>query len=157
MAADNPKFDEEQKEVLKKCFEKLDKDKDGFLQSRDVGKALKLVGIKPKPSEEALEASLKAFDLDGNNMMDFEEFLNFIFFLKQVMTPDSQFVRETFEKHDKDGNGVLDKTELKEAIKSLGMVHDDKTIDLMVKMADKNGDGVIQYEEFVQMLTPRSN
>ncbi|XP_078694904.1 neo-calmodulin-like [Branchiostoma floridae x Branchiostoma belcheri] len=155
MAADNPKFDEEQKEVLKKCFEKLDKDKDGFLQSRDVGKAMKLVGIKPKPSEEALEASLKAFDLDGNNMMDFEEFLNFIFFLKQVLTPDSQFVRETFIKHDKDGNGVLDKTELKEAIKSLGMVHNDKTIDLMVKMADKNGDGVIQYEEFVQMLTPR--
>ncbi|XP_078694901.1 neo-calmodulin-like [Branchiostoma floridae x Branchiostoma belcheri] len=156
MAADHPKFDDKQKDLFKKCFQMLDKDKDGFLLSRDLGKAMMSLGIKPMPSDTALKASLVAYDLDENNMMDFEEFLNFMFFLKQVLTPDSQFVRETFIKHDKDGNGVLDKAELKEAIKSLGRVHNDKTIDLMVKMADKNGDGVIQYEEFVQMITPRS-
>ncbi|CAH1245068.1 CALML3 [Branchiostoma lanceolatum] len=156
MAADNPKFNEKQKELFKRCFEMLDKDKDGFLLSRELGKAMTSVGITPMPSDLALKQSLVAFDLDENNMLDFEEFLNLMFFLKHVMTPDPKFVRETFEKHDKDNNGVLDKAELKEAIKSLGMIHHEKYIDNMVKMADKNGDGVIQYEEFVQIITPKA-
>ncbi|XP_035692248.1 calmodulin-beta-like [Branchiostoma floridae] len=156
MAAGNPNFDEKQKALFKRCFDMLDKDKDGFLLSRELGKAMTSVGIKPLPSDLALKQSLVAFDLDENNMLDFEEFLNLMFFLKQMMTPDPKFLQETFSKHDKDGNGVLDKEELKEAIKSIGMVHSDKHIDFMVKIADKNGDGVIQYEEFVEIITPKT-
>ena len=47
---------------------------------------------------------------------------------------------------DRDGNGLIDKSELKATMKSLGENLSDKDIKAMIRAADKNGDGKIDYE-----------
>jgi len=72
-----------------------------------------------------------------------------------VDTSDSEFgqsvLKRLFETADKDGNGSLDREEIREAMKSLGFVATtDKDLDKIMKKADRDDNEVIDYEEFVK-------
>ena len=53
---------------------------------------------------------------------------------------------------DKDGNGKISKEELKLVMKNLGENLTDDEISEMILEADDNGDGAVDYEEFVKMM-----
>ena len=53
---------------------------------------------------------------------------------------------------DKDGNGKISKEELKLVMKNLGENLTDAEISEMILEADDNGDGAVDYEEFVKMM-----
>jgi uncharacterized membrane protein YphA (DoxX/SURF4 family) len=72
-----------------------------------------------------------------------------------VETSDSEFgqnvLKRMFEIADKDGNGSLDREELKEAMKAMGFVATtDKDLDRIMKKTDKDKNEVIDYDEFVE-------
>merc|ERR1711924_146872 len=72
-----------------------------------------------------------------------------------VDTSESKFgqiaLKSLFEAADKDGNGTLDKAEVKEALQALGFTFiDDKQVDVIFKKADKDKNEVIDFEEFVK-------
>jgi calmodulin len=71
------------------------------------------------------------------------------------MSLDSDKLKQMFKEWDKDGNGTIDKDELKKGTKSLGLDFDDATIDQMLLEADKNGDGKIQLEEFISIMSSK--
>ena len=52
---------------------------------------------------------------------------------------------------DKDGNGYITSQELKEVMKQLGENLTDGELKEMMREADSNGDGTIDYEEFVRV------
>jgi len=77
-----------------------------------------------------------------------------------VDTSDSKFgqiaLKKMFEAADKDGNGTLDKEEVKAALYALGFTFvDDKQIKQIFKKADKDKNEVIDFEEFVNE-TPKT-
>merc|ERR1719331_3733092 len=77
-----------------------------------------------------------------------------------VDTSESQFgqlvLGRMFEYADKDGNGTLDKEEVKAAMHDLGFdFMNQKQIDQLMKSADKDKNEVIDFEEFVKG-TPRA-
>jgi calmodulin len=53
---------------------------------------------------------------------------------------------------DKDGNGLIEAGELKNVMESLGEKLTDEELAEMIKEADLNNDGVIQFEEFKKMM-----
>jgi len=53
---------------------------------------------------------------------------------------------------DKDGSGKISKQELKEVMKNLGENLSDQEITEMIREADDNGDGEVDFEEFVKMM-----
>lgn len=53
---------------------------------------------------------------------------------------------------DKDGNGKISQQELKLVMKNLGENLTDEEINEMIREADDNGDGEVDYEEFVKMM-----
>ena len=55
-------------------------------------------------------------------------------------------MRQAFRVFDIDGNGVIDEHELKVTMFNLGENLSDSDVKQMIKLADRNGDGKIDYE-----------
>ncbi len=58
-------------------------------------------------------------------------------------------MRRVFNSFDKDGNGKIDKYELQAAFKEMGKHFPPKEIERMIKIADKDNSGTLEYEEFI--------
>ena len=51
---------------------------------------------------------------------------------------------------DANGDGVVTKEELRTLLKGLGEEVTDEVVDEMIAIADENGDGKVDFEEFVK-------
>jgi len=61
-------------------------------------------------------------------------------------TDEMEEMRQAFRVFDIDGNGVIDEHELKITMFNLGENLSDCDVKQMIKLADRNGDGKIDYE-----------
>ena len=61
-------------------------------------------------------------------------------------------LKRAFEIFDKDGNGTISAAELRHVMTNLGEKLTDEEVDEMIREADVDGDGQINYEEFVKMM-----
>ena len=66
-------------------------------------------------------------------------------------------LREAFRVFDKDGNGMISSEEFRRAMKTMGHQLSDQEVDEMIHEADINGDGQIDYHEFVKMMIGSEN
>lgn len=83
--------------------------------------------------------------LTGNGEIDFEEFLQMM--SKKIKDTDTEEeIRDAFRIFDKDGNGLISANELKQLMANLGEKLTDEELDEMMREADLNGDGHIDYE-----------
>lgn len=83
--------------------------------------------------------------LAGNGTIDFEEFLQMM--ARKMKDTDSEDeLREAFRVFDKDGNGFISAAELRHVMTNLGEKLTDEEVDEMIKEADLDGDGMVNYE-----------
>eukprot|EP01050_Picozoa_sp_SAG11_P005954 SAG11_NODE_442_length_9427_cov_486.939751_2_plen_2729_part_00 len=66
---------------------------------------------------------------------------------KMLSRPDAGAIFRTF---DKDGDGTIDRQELKEGFEKIGEPLDDKDVDALMALVDSDGDGNVDYREFEQ-------
>merc|ERR1712174_62467 len=90
-------------------------------------------------------------DADGNGTIDFPEFLTMMA-RKMKDTDSEEEILEAFKVFDKDGNGFISAAELRHIMTNLGEKLTDEEVDEMIREADIDGDGQINYEEFVKMM-----
>jgi hypothetical protein len=64
---------------------------------------------------------------------------------------DGKVLLEAFKVFDKDGNAFISAAELKHAMSKLGEKLTDEEVDDMIREADIDGDGQINFEEFVKV------
>ena len=57
-------------------------------------------------------------------------------------------LRKAFDVMDANKDGVVTKEELRTLLKGLGEEVTDEIVDEMINIADENGDGKVQFEEF---------
>ncbi len=89
-------------------------------------------------------------DADGNGTIDFPEFLTMM--ARKMKDSDSEEeILEAFKVFDKDGNGFISAAELRHIMTNLGEKLTDEEVDEMIREADVDGDGQINYEEFVKV------
>ncbi|KAJ8300902.1 hypothetical protein KUTeg_022421 [Tegillarca granosa] len=64
-------------------------------------------------------------------------------------------LKQIFEKFDKDGNGTISKTELKESLNEMGEEMTDGEVDEMFRKVDFNKNGRISFREFKTLIEDR--
>ena len=90
-------------------------------------------------------------DVDGNGTIDFPEFLS-LMARKMKDTDTEEELIDAFKVFDRDGNGLISAAELRHVMTNLGEKLSDEEVDEMIKEADIDCDGHINYEEFVRMM-----
>lgn len=82
----------------------------------------------------------------GNKKIEYDEFEKFM--ANKFKKPDDveEEMRASFKIFDKDGNGTIDAAELRQAMKSLGETMTDEEVDEMIKVADVDSDGKVNYQ-----------
>lgn len=100
--------------------------------------------IKDKQSMK--QNSLTHFSfVTGNGTIDFPEFLTMMA-RKMKDTDSEEEIREAFRVFDKDGNGFISAAELRHVMTNLGEKLTDEEVDEMIREADIDGDGQVNYE-----------
>jgi calmodulin len=145
----NEHLTEEKIAELREAFEIFDKDKDGFITIKELGEIMKNLG--QAPSESELQDMINEVDIDGNGNIDFKEFLGLM--ARKIRDTDTEEeLMEAFKVFDKDGNNFITNAELKHVMFALGEKVTDEEVDEMIREADTNNDGCINYDEFVRMV-----
>ncbi|XP_065854601.1 calmodulin-like protein 8 [Euphorbia lathyris] len=140
---------EDQITEFQEAFCLLDKDGDGRITLDELATAIK--SIEQNPTEEELHFMINEVDINGNGTIEFGEFLNVI--ARKMKECDAEEeLKEAFKVFDKDRDGFISPTELRHVMMNLGEILSDEEVELMIREADLDGDGLVNYEEFVRMM-----
>uniref|UniRef100_A0A667YG23 Calcium binding protein 5b n=1 Tax=Myripristis murdjan TaxID=586833 RepID=A0A667YG23_9TELE len=140
---------------LREAFEEFDKDKDGLISCKDLGNLMRTMGYMP--TEMELIQLGQTINMNMGGRVDFEDFV-------ELMTPKLlaetagmiglKELKDAFKEFDMDGDGAITSDELRHAMmKLLGEQTNKSEIDAVVREADNNGDGTVDFEEFVKMMS----
>lgn len=135
----------EQIQEFRQAFDIIDRNGDGVITVDDLAAVMRAIGQAPTHSE--LMDMIREVDADGNENIDFTEFLAL---MSREMRPNDieDELREAFRVFDKDGDGYISPQELKSLLISLGLDASPEIVRRMIGEADRNRDGKIDFSEF---------
>ncbi|KAL4922914.1 hypothetical protein BDW62DRAFT_172061 [Aspergillus aurantiobrunneus] len=141
---------EDQIAQLKEVFAVFDKDANGDITADELGGVMRSLGQNPTDTE--LQDIIDELDVDRTGTIDFDEFL--VMMSRKVKDSDPEAeLREAFAVFDQDKSGTISADEFRKVLTSIGDNVSDADVDEMLKLADVNGDGSIDYEEFVKLMS----
>merc|ERR1712139_295927 len=117
--------------------------------TKELGTVMRSLG--QNPTEAEMGDIINEVDADGHGTIDFPEFLTMMA-RKMKDTDSEEEILEAFKVFDKDGNGFISAAELRHIMTNLGEKLTGEEVDEMLREADIDGDGQINYEEFVKVM-----
>ena len=135
----------EQIQEFRQAFDIMDRNQDGVITVDDHAAVMRAIG--QSPTHQELQDMIREVDADGNENIDFTEFLALM--SRQMRQSDIEDeLREAFRVFDRDGDGFITAQELRSLLISLGLESSPEIIRRMIGEADKNRDGKIDFSEF---------
>ena len=141
------RLDENEINNLKLFFEAFDKCKDGQISFEELKEGL-LQLKSNKFNENDFKELFNLIDADKNGKIDYTEFLASTLQKKNYLKNERLF--EAFCMFDKDNSGTITKEEIINALKA--EKSQEKEIEHYINAVDKNGDGKIDYKEFLELM-----
>jgi len=138
---------------LKELFITMDENNDGTVNIGEMKEGLKKAGVAIPPD---LVEMMDNIDTDGSGVLDYSEFMAATLDKRKYIQEDLCW--RAFKTFDIDGGGHIDKEEL---MKLLGIENitdmmqvqvTEAEVDAIMKEVDLNGDGKIDFDEFLQMM-----
>ncbi|PHU18926.1 Calmodulin-like protein 11 [Capsicum chinense] len=143
-------MEENQLVEFKEAITLFDKNGDGCITIEELATVIR--SLDQNPTEEELYNMISEVDNDHDNgIMEFNEFLNLIS-KKMKETDTDEELKEVFKVFDKDQNGYISATDLRHVMINLGEKLTDEEAEMMIKEADLDGDGQVNFDEFVKMM-----
>lgn len=132
------------KAYLKLIFDQIDINGDGAISANELQKVLKNVNSKNQFDPKTVFLLIKSYDLDGDNQISFDEFLN----LHSKLNEDW----ETFLITDTDSSGGIDSNELSKTIQNKGYSLSKKFFEFFFdKFFEKTGKKNIEFDMFIRV------
>ncbi|XP_004598273.1 calcium-binding protein 2 isoform X1 [Ochotona princeps] len=142
----------EEIEELQVAFQEFDRDRDGYIGYRELGACMRTLGYMPTEME-LIEISQQI----SGGKVDFEDFVELMGPKLLAETADMIGVRElrdAFREFDTNRDGCISVGELRAALKALlGTRLSQREVDEILQDMDLNGDGLVDFEEFVRMMS----
>ena len=139
---------------LSVMFKELDKDKSGTVSIDELREGLKL---QSSDAAAELEEVFKVVDLDGTGELHWEEFI--VATLARSKRESKAAIQRAFDYFDTDHDGSLTAEEFQSALDTMSPVERANLGDVteLIATADANGDGVIDFEEFMTAMSADSS
>eukprot|EP00468_Gymnochlora_sp_CCMP2014_P000121 CAMPEP_0167744782 /NCGR_PEP_ID=MMETSP0110_2-20121227/2781_1 /TAXON_ID=629695 /ORGANISM="Gymnochlora sp., Strain CCMP2014" /LENGTH=144 /DNA_ID=CAMNT_0007629339 /DNA_START=271 /DNA_END=705 /DNA_ORIENTATION=- len=134
-------FAEEDLDDLRVAFRMFDKNNDGHISVKEMEEVFKTMGLEV--SDEEVEKMMSDANVNHEGEMDFPEFVKL---MMNQMTHSGTMI-QSLENEDH-----ITVAELKHVMKTLGEDLSEHDLKQMIEEADINGDGKLNYKEFVQMI-----
>jgi len=140
---------EKQLKEYKRLFNLFDKDGNGSITTNELAAVLKEIG--KNVTEKELKEMVRKVDCNENGCIEFDEFIKMLNLKAQAMFKEKEIL-DAFKAFDQDGNGYISAEELHQVLTRYGENLSSEEAENMVRQADVDGDGKVNYEEFVQMV-----
>ncbi|XP_034147895.1 calcium-binding protein 2 isoform X3 [Esox lucius] len=142
----------EEIEELREAFVEFDKNKKGYIGYNDLGECMRTMGYMPTEME-----LIELGQTICGGKLDFEDFVELMGPKMLAETADMigvKELRDAFKEFDSNGDGQISINELREAMKKLmGEQLTNREIDEILRDVDLNRDGLVNFEEFVRMMS----
>ena len=132
---------------LKNLFKAFDKDNNGQIDYKEFEKGLMELNSDDLNQQE-IKKCFDEIDVDHSGKIDYTEFIAASLERRVYLKKEKLF--EAFTSLDKDKNFQISKDELMKILKL--EPKEDHFVAKLINIADKNGDGNIDYKEFLQMM-----
>jgi len=139
-----------ERDNLSKVFKAFDKNGDGKLDMAEVKEGY-LEHYGRIMSDQEVEQMFAAVDTDNSGFIDYTEFV--VAATNQQNLTSQEKLQAAFKMFDKDDSGKISADEIREVLCFGGTNQlSVEAVDQIIKQVDENGDGEIEFEEFVAMM-----
>ncbi|KAJ8762113.1 hypothetical protein K2173_007263 [Erythroxylum novogranatense] len=143
-----PRRSRNQEELLN-VFNHFDTDGDGKISSEELGAYFASIGER-MPSDE-VQKIINDFDVNGDSLLEFSEFLKLVGGDKEVEEDDLKRAFEIYEAQDVDG--CITPRGLQKMLNRFGDPKSMEECENMIRAFDLDGNGVLDFHEFQQMMS----
>jgi len=127
-------------------FKHFDRDSSDSIDADELGRLLRVSGLKPLDSE--VVEILRKYDLDKSGKIEFEEFIQIYKEMKIKNDHNMDDIVKAFNYFDADKKGYLDMSEVKHLLCNRGEKLSVAEVEKFFKSLDANKDGKITLDEF---------
>ncbi|KAK9532143.1 hypothetical protein VZT92_009545 [Zoarces viviparus] len=141
---------EEQRDEMREAFELFDTDKDHEIDYHELKVAMRALGFEVKKVD--VLKILKDYDREGNGKISFEDFSEVV--TDRILERDpAEEITKAFRLFDDDESGKISLRNLRRVARELGENVSDEELRSMIDEFDADGDGEINQQEFLSIMT----
>lgn len=144
-------MDDEQIQLLRRAFSMFDSSKAGKIEREKVRMILNTLGYTYDDSE--LDGLLSAEDTEGKGTLTFEEFCRVaVHFSEEDDEALQKELKEAFRLYDKEGNGYIPTSSLREILAALDDQLTGDQLNEMIAEIDTDSSGTVDFDEFQEFM-----
>ncbi|XP_063537289.1 troponin C [Cydia strobilella] len=145
--------DDQKMAMLRKAFQMFDTTKSGYIDVLKISTILNTMGQLFDDSE--LQALIDENDPENSGKINFDGFCNIAshFLEEEDAEAMQQELKEAFRLYDREGNGYITTSTLKEILAALDDKLSNSDLDGIIAEIDTDGSGTVDFDEFMEMMT----
>jgi centrin-3 len=140
---------EEQKQEIKEAFDLFDSEKTGTVDYHELKVALRALGFEVKKND--IQLLIKEYDKQEKGRIEYADFVE-IFSKKMSERDPTAEILKAFKLFDEDSRGKISVKNLRKIAKELGESITDEELQAMIDEFDKDQDGEISQQEFLNIM-----
>lgn len=151
-AFEKPGLTEDEIYEIKEAFDLFDTDGGGSIDPKELREAMNSLGLETR--NQTIYQMISDLDSDNSGSIEFKEFLE-LMTARMSDRDTKEDIKKVYKIFD-DNQGGITKRSLMKVAKELGETMDESELTEMIERADSNGDGIVSFEDFYNIMTKKT-